>query len=330
MSESKIKWGIIGLGNIAHQFVNDLLLVNSAEIVAVASRNKNKAVDFAKQYDVKKAYGSYDELLKDEEIDIVYIATPHNSHASLSINSLEKGKHVLCEKPIALNFSEASKMIATSKRTGKFLMEGFWSRFNPSIVDAYTKIIDGKIGDIKYINAEFAFYVESPNGTRLADLSLGGGSLLDIGVYPLFLSYLLLGVPESIIASAKFFESGADKQTSMILQYKDAQAVLHSSFVSTSSMTAHINGEKGRIQINPVWHEAQSYDLIINNEKAEFHFPTEGNGFTYEIEECHKCILNNQIESNIWSHQNSLELIKIVDEVKHQIGLIYPSDIKKE
>lgn len=326
MNKEKIKWGIIGLGNIAHQFAKDLMLVEEVELVGVASRNLEKAQEFAEKYNCKKAYDSYDAIINDAEIDILYIATPHNSHAALSIKALQNNKHVLCEKPLALNYNDALQMINASKENNKFFMEAFWTRFNPSFREAFAKIKNGEIGEVKYINADFAFCANLDGiGNRNTDLKLGGGALLDIGVYPLFLSYMLLGIPAEILAKSNFHKTGADVQTSMILQYENAQAILHASFVSTSNIKATINGTKGRINLNTLWHEAQSYTLNVDDKEEEILLPTKGKGFTYEIEECHQCIKENRIESNLWSHQNSLELIKIVDQVRSQIGLEYPS-----
>jgi len=322
--KKKIKWGIIGLGNIANQFADDLMLVQDVEIVAVASRDLEKAQGFAEKYNCKKAYATYDEIFADDEVEILYIATPHNSHASLTIKALQSNKHVLCEKPIALCFSDAFQMIEASKKNNKFFMEAFWTRFNPSVREAFYKIKNGEIGEIKYINADFAFQAEELEGNRTTDLKLGGGALLDIGVYPLFLSYLMLGIPKEIAAKSNFHKSGADLQTSMILHYDNAQAVLHSSFLSSSNMKATISGAKGIINLNSPWFMTKSYTLIKDNKKLKYKLPTKGKGFTYEIEECHKCIKENKIESDLWSHQNSLDLIKIVDEVRNQIGLEFP------
>jgi predicted dehydrogenase len=327
IDKGKIKWGIIGLGNIAHQFANDLMLVEDAELVAVASRSIEKSQEFVLKYNCQKAYSSYDAIINDPEIDVLYIATPHSSHASLTIQALQHSKHVLCEKPIALNYSDALQMINASKTNNKIFMEAFWTRFNPSFREAFSKIKKGEIGEVKYINADFAFYADNLDGVgnRKTDINLGGGSLLDIGVYPLFLCYVVLGIPSEILAKSNFHQTGADLQTSMILQYENAQAILHSSFVSTSNIKATINGTKGRINLNPLWHQAQSYTLTLDNQEEEILLPTKGKGFTYEIEECHQCINENRIESGLWSHQNSLELIKIVDQVRNQIGLEYPS-----
>ena len=322
----KIKWGIIGLGNIAHQFAKDLMLIDDAELAAVASRNHEKSKEFAKQYNCQKAYSSDEAIINDPEIDILYIATPHSSHAALTIKALQHNKHVLCEKPIALNYNDALQMINASKANNNFFMEAFWTRFNPSFREAFSKIKNGEIGEVKYINADFAFFTDNIEGVgdRKTDIKLGGGSLLDIGVYPLFLCYVILGIPMEILAKSNFHQTGADLQTSMILHYENAQAILHCSFVSNSNIKATINGTKGRINLNTLWYQAQSYTVTIGEQEQEILLPTKGKGFTYEIEECHHCIKNDRIESALWSHQNSLDLISIVDQVRHQIGLEYP------
>jgi predicted dehydrogenase len=319
----KIKWGIVGLGKIAQQFASELQLVESAELCAVASRSLDKAQDFANRFECSKAYGSYDELFQDPNIDILYIATPHDSHAELTIKALQNNKHVLCEKPIALQYQDALQMIATAKKHNKFFMEAFWTRFNPSVREALLHVQNGLIGDVKYLNADFAFAVENLEGNRMTDIKLGGGSLMDVGVYPLFLAYLMLGIPKEIAAKSNFHSSGADLQTSIILQYETAQAILHSSFLSSSNLKASISGTQGRINLNSPWFMTESYTLIQDGHKEKFKRPTLGKGYTYEIEECHACIRANRIESELWSHQNSLDLITIVDEVRKQIGLVY-------
>lgn len=323
MENNKIKWGIVGLGNIAQQFASELQLIDSAEIYAVASRNIDKAQDFANQFGCSKAYGSYDELFQDENIDILYIATPHDSHAELTIKALQHNKNVLCEKPLALHYKDVEQMIATAKKHNKFFMEAFWTRFNPSVRETLQHIKEGSIGDVKYVNADFAIKFENPDNTRMTDIKLGGGALMDIGVYPLFLAYLILGVPKEIIAKANLYSTGVDAQTSVIMQYEDAQAVLHTSFLYTNNVEATISGTKGRINLDSLWFMTESYSLIQGEQKTKFEKPTLGKGYTYEIEECHACLRANKRESELWSHQNSLELAKIIEEVKNQIGLVY-------
>ena len=325
MNTKKIKWGIIGLGNIANQFAFDLALVDSAELYAVASRSLENANAFAQKHQATVAYNDYEALINDPLVDIIYIATPHDSHSSLAVQALNAKKHVLCEKPVALNQKQATKMVDAAKANNCFFMEAFWTRFNPSFQQALLKIKQGELGEIRYINADFSYLITNPGG-RMTNMELGGGSLLDMGVYPLMLAYTVLGKPEKVLASALFFESGADQQTAMILQYKNAQAVLQSSFMSHSNMAATISGSAGRINLNAFWHEAQGFNFTKNDHQTDYSFPTKGRGFTYEIEECHQCIEKGAIESTVWSHQNCLDLITIVDAVRSQTGLKYAID----
>lgn len=321
MEIQKIKWGIIGLGNIANQFATDLQLLDDAEIVAVASRNKDNANAFAQKYNCSKAYDSYDALFADDNVDIIYIATPHNSHAELSIKALENGKHVLCEKPMALSYNDAVRMIEASKKHNKFFMEAFWTRFIPSVQDALAKVKNGEIGEVKYLKADFNFIGNEIPGSRLFDKQSGGGALFDVGVYPLFLSYIMCGIPKTTCAKSIFHENGIDLQTSIILEFENAQAILHTSIVSESDMKAVIAGTKGRIELNAPWFMADGYAVFKEEKETAFSLPNLGKGYSHEAIECHNCIRNNQIESKLWSHQNSLDLSKIVEGIKNQVGL---------
>lgn len=320
----KIKWGIIGLGKIANKFTKDLALVENAELYAVASRSIDKSKAFAKQNKAENAYGSYQDLFKDEAVDIVYIATPHNSHKNLSIEALQAGKHVLCEKPLAVNRKQAEAMIETAKKENCFLMEAFWSRFNPSINAVFEMIKNGTIGEVNYINADFCFLKEEDHRHRLFNMGFAGGALLDVGVYPLFLAYSILGMPKVIAATSNFANTGVDMQTAIIFNYQKAMASLMCGFRSHSDMVAKIYGNKGSILIDTRWHEAQSFQIVTNGTVETKSYPTEGKGFTGEIEECIACIEREEIESKHWSHQNSLDLISLTDQIREQIGLKYP------
>lgn len=321
----KVKWGIVGLGSIANHFVKDLLLVEDAELVAVASRSSEKAQAFAEEYRAKNHFDTYESLFACKEVDVIYIATPHSFHAEIAIEAMKQRKHVLCEKPMGVNTAEVEKMIATAKENKVFLMEALWSRFNPSILKVLQLIRDGVIGDIKYIHADFAFpALHRDHTNRLLNPDLAGGSLLDIGIYPIFLSYLLLGKPENIQASSKFFETGIEMQSSMLFDYSDAQAILYSGLNSKSRMEAEISGTKGSIFLDPKWHEAQGYTLEKDGQKTHNNLPTTGRGYFYEIQEVHTCLRNNKLESQLWSHQNSLDLIGLLDEVRQITGVVFP------
>ncbi|NKI25140.1 Gfo/Idh/MocA family oxidoreductase [Arenibacter sp. 6A1] len=321
----KIRWGIIGLGNIAHHFVKDLAMVNDAEIIAVASRNIVKANEFAAQYGVKQSFGSYESLLQCEEVDVVYIATPHTFHVSIALMAMNYKKNVLCEKPLGVNTDEVERVIACARENKVFLMEALWSRFNPA-VQKVKQLVDAKeIGDIAFVHADFAFYaMDRDLKGRVLNPELAGGSLLDIGIYPAFLAYILLGVPEKVLSTSSFYENGVEVQTSMIFKYPRAQAVLYSGFTSKSSMKAEIYGDKGVVCIQPRWHEAQGYSVEKNNEIENFPMPTEGRGYYYEIMEVNDCIRQGKLQSDLWSHQNSLDLIGILDLVRRQSGIVFP------
>ncbi|OIQ36738.1 MAG: oxidoreductase [Bacteroidetes bacterium MedPE-SWsnd-G1] len=323
----KIKWGIIGCGNIANKFAADLSLFNNAELHAVASRSEDKAKQFASKHNARLAYNSYNALFNDSEIDIIYIATPHYSHAQLSIEAMEHGKHVLCEKPLGINKKEAQQMVDTSKRTNCFFMEALWTRFNPVFVEVLKRINDGEIGEVNYINADFAFLSNHALESRVFNLDLAGGALLDIGIYPVFLSYAILGIPESINASALFKkETGADIQTSMLFNYKKASAILYCGFTSHSDMTVRISGTEGQIHIHDRWHQADRFSIIKDDYTELIELTKTGLGYFHEIEECHKCLNDHKIESDLWSHQNSLDLISQLDSVREKIGLTYPME----
>jgi predicted dehydrogenase len=321
-----IKWGIIGLGGIAHKFATDLLLVQNCSLEAVASRSIAKSEAFSKKYNSAAFYGSYEELVQNNSIDIVYIATPHNSHERYAMLALEHQKAVLCEKPFAINKKQVFNMIEASKKNQVFLMEAMWSRFIPSIVEIKKRIDKGEIGELKYIHADFSFKANT-SIQRIYDKNLGGGSLLDIGIYPVFLAYLFLGIPSDIAAKAHFYDSGADSQLALLFNYKNAQALLFSSFNSTSKREAKISGTLGEIIIDMPWNETNSFSIQKNNENAKsISLPTIGKGYTHEIIECNLCLQEHKLESHNWSHKNSLDLITLLDTIRKKIDLSYSED----
>lgn len=321
-----LRWGIVGLGKIAHKFIHDVQILNDHQVVAVASRDINRSQEFARQYGVQKSYGSYEELFQDELVDVVYIATPHVSHAELSLLAIASKKHVLCEKPMAINQKEVSKVIEAARKAKVFFMEALWSRFNPAIQEVLQLIKQGEIGEVKYINADFSFIIEQNPELRLLNLNLAGGSLLDVGIYPIFLAYSVLGKPKQIKSSAQFHETGADLQTSMIFEYSNSYANLFSGFLTKSDMVAKIYGTRGSLFIDKIWHQADGYTLLKNGQTEHRQLPKLGKGYTHEIEECMQCITANKLESDLWSHGDSLALIEIMDEVRSQIGLVYPNE----
>lgn len=325
MGKKKINWGIIGTGNIARAFADALKVVENSELVAVGSRDLNKAECFAQDFGIKKSYGSYEELVRDKEIDIVYVATPHNLHCENTLLALENNKAVLCEKPLAVNLKEASLMINTAREKGLFLMEALWSRFLPNIIKTKEIVDNGIIGKINLLTASFVF--RSPYGVehRHFNVDLCGGTLLDTGIYNVFLSLFILGKPNAISSSAVLSQSGIDLTAGYTFQYRDSISVMYSSFLADTPIVAEIHGEKGKIQLNHRWFSPGSIKLILNNGTEEyFPFTILKNGYEYEAIEAVNCLRENKIESEMWSHKNSLELIELLDEIRNQCKVVYP------
>ena len=320
-----IKWGIVGAGNIAHSFSKDLALVNGGKLVSVASRNLEKAQAFADEYDAPNAYGSYEELFNSKTVDVIYLATPHTSHANLSIAAMKAGNAVLCEKPMGVNISEVEQMVAVAKENNVFLMEALWTRFNPTIKKVKELVDNGTIGDIGYLHADFAFYaLDRDENGRLLNPDLAGGSLLDIGIYPIFLAYLMLGLPKDIKASSNFYKTGVEMQCSMIFNYDNAQAILYSGLNSNSENKAEIAGSEGSIFIHPRWHETTGYTIEKDGESTSNEVGKRGKGYVHEIEEVQDCLASGKKQSDLWSHQNSLDLIEIMDSVRKLTGIVFP------
>jgi len=323
----KIRWGIVGPGRIAHSFAKDLSLVEGGKLTAVASRNLQRAQEFANEYGAEYSFGSYEELFDSDVVDVLYIATPHTSHCELSIAAMEKGKNVLCEKPMGLNSHEVGQMVDSAKKNNVFLMEALWSRFNPSILKVKEIVEKGTLGEIAYLNANFGFYaLDRDEEHRLLNPNLAGGSLLDIGIYPIFLAYLILGKPETIKAMSKFHSTGVEAQTAMIFDYPFAQAVLTSGLRSKISMKAEIAGSKGSAYLQERWHETQGYSFELNGEEQAVDLPTKGIGYSHEIEEVHRCLQEGKLQSDKWSLQNSLDLVGLLDEVRKITGVTFPNE----
>lgn len=322
----KIKWGIIGTGQIARKFAEGLQSVSNGELYAVASRTQETAVHFAIDFKAEKAYGSYEELAKDSKVDVVYIATPHNLHCENTLMCLENGRNVLCEKPFAVNGKEVRKMIAKAKEKNLFLMEALWSRFIPHIIKAKEIIDSGELGEIKFLTCDFGLNSPFNPNHRHYNRELIGGSLLDIGIYPVFLSLFLLGKPKTIQSLAILGSTQVDISCSMTFQYeKELMVVLYSTFKAQTDVVAKIYGTKGILEFDRWWFcPAKIYRTTDNGEKELIPIEITGNGYNYEAEEVGKCLLEGKKQSNLFSWENSLELIDTLDFIRKQCGISYP------
>lgn len=321
----KIKWGIIGLGKIAHLFVNDLLLSKNSVLYAVASRDIKKSKAFSAKYNSEKHYGSYDDLVHDPDIDIVYVATPHALHFENTMMCLQNGKSVLCEKPIGMNAVQVKKMQEEAKSRNLFLMEGIWTRFIPA-TEKLLELLEQKIiGNLIKVRADFGFKANFDPESRVFNKKLGAGSLLDIGIYPVYLSLITLGIPGKIKSTAHFTSTGVDSYCNMFFEYEDkVKANLESTIEKDTPVEANIYGTKGHIKLHSRFHHTEKISVYIHEDlKDVYEIPYTGNGYFHEIEEVNNCLSSGKIESSKLTHQTSIDLISILDRVRDEIGLKY-------
>lgn len=319
-----IRWGILGLGKIANSFAKDLQQVTGSELYAVASRSQEKADEFGKNYNATKCYSSYEALAEDPQVDAVYIATPHVRHHDDTLLCLTNGKAVLCEKPFAMNLAQVEEMISIAKANNVLLMEALWTRMMQHFKFVKEELESGKYGAVKTLTADFCFNADfNPEG-RLYNKELGGGSLLDIGIYPVFCALALLGNPENISAKAKIGKTGVDEETEMTFEYSSGtKAFLKSSIVQDTPTTATIICENGVLVLNSRFHQTDKVTAILNGIKVEHDFAYTGKGYYFEIEHFADLIREGLKESPLMTYDFSRKLIKTLDDVREKIGLFY-------
>jgi len=319
-----IRWGIIGLGNIAHKFATDLITIPDGELYAVASRTQENADDFAAKYNVPKAYDSYKALANDSLVDAVYIATPHVFHKENTIMCLKKGIAVLCEKPFAMNAVEVDEMITCAKTNDTLLMEALWTYFLPHYQYVLDIIKNKTYGKVLKLEADFGFYRPFNGEARLFKKSLGGGSLLDIGIYPIFVALSILGEPERIQANATFFKNGVDSTCNMIFLYPNTvSAILKSSLIEDLTTEAIIYCEKATIKINRMFHMPTTVSIIADGKEETKEFGYNTLGYNYEAIHFNQLLRGGKTESDVMTFHFSRKLIKLLDDVSQTINLKY-------
>ncbi len=323
----KIKWGILGAGNIAKSMATAINALDDAELHAVGSRSLDKARDFASQYNIPNAFRSYEELA-DSDVDIIYVCTPHPFHCEMSIMCMNKGKAVLCEKPMAMNERQVQSMIECAKKNNVFLMEGMWSSFFPAIKDMKKKLSNGIIGDIRHIKASFCFCPEKrdPEG-RLLNPELGGGALLDVGVYTIaFALNIMARFPDEIISAAEIGNTGVDEQAAIIFKYNRGEMVtLNCAVQTTMPPLGAVYGTKGMITLLPFW-QANSYTVTRNEQEEIFEFDRIGNGYCFEVAEAMECIRKGLLQSDTMPWSKSLDIVRVMDTCRKQWNLTYPCE----
>jgi len=320
-------WGIVGTGKIAGKFAEDLQLLENAVLYGVASRSKERAKTFAHKHRAIHFFDSYEGLAKCGKLDAVYVATPHTVHCENTLLYLENKVPVLCEKPFAMNARQVQQMIIAACQNDTFLMEALWTRFIPTTQKVLDFIEAGAIGDIKMLKADFGFKAPFLPDGRLFKRELGGGALLDVGLYPVFLALMLLGKPRQINAMASFGPTNVDESCAMLFQYpNDAIAILDASVVVKTNTEAFIYGDKGTLHLPARFHHPAKLEVNIYEEKGfEISIPYKGNGYYHEAMEVMECVAAGKKESDRFPLKSSLELIETLDAVRKEAGIVYPA-----
>lgn len=323
-----VRWGILGTGVIAQKMAEALSLVPEARLLAVASRSEDKAQSFAEKNAIPHAFGSYQRLANDEDIDVVYIATPHSDHCQSTLMCLNAGRAVLCEKPFAINARETASMINTARNKGAFLMEALWTRFIPAVVEAKRLIDAGAIGTPTGFHCDFGFPSAVGDEHRLVNPVLGGGALLDLGIYPVSMASYFLGPIVNTLAMAQLSNSGVDMETLASLRHRDGGlSNTMCTLRASGSFTATINGSKARLRLENPCHHSQRLTLSTFGQPDEIiDMPYAGNGYQFEALHVNEAILAGKTESDVVPLDDTLHLMQVLDQIREQIGVRYPGE----
>jgi predicted dehydrogenase len=327
-NEKPFRWGVLGPGSIARKFATGLSVLPDHALVAVGSRSQERSDRFGDEFGVPRRYASYEELAADPAIDAIYVSTPHSFHKEHTLLCLAHGKHVLTEKPFALNAAQGEEMVAAARNAGLFLMEAMWTRFLPIVVEARRLLAEGAIGSLRMVQADFGFRTSFNPSGRLFDPALGGGALLDVGVYPVALAHMLLGVPARVAAVAEIGASGIDEQTGILLGYPGGALALLSTAVTTNTPhEATLMGTDGWIRLSSPWWVGT--ELVIQRsgrEPERVARPYLGNGYGHEAIAVAESVRAGKTEHAVMPLAESLAILRTMDRVREQIGVRYPGE----
>jgi predicted dehydrogenase len=325
------RWGIIGTGGIAATFVRDLQLTGHT-VTAVGSRSQESADEFAGRFGIATAHPSYEALAADPEVDIVYVATPHPYHAGNALLAIAQGKHVLVEKPFTLNAAEAEQVATAASEAGVVVLEAMWTRFLPHMARIREIIAAGTLGDVRTIIADHDQKLPDDPGHRINNPALGGGSLLDLGIYPVSFVIDLLGVPTKVIAHATMTDTGVDRQIGLIFEHEGGrQSLSHSALDTRGPVTAAIMGTEARIEIDSWWYNTTSFTVYgADGEVIERYVTPESEvgarGMQFQAAELERVITAGETESPLLPLSQTVAIMSVLDQAREQIGLRYPGE----
>ncbi|MFP5347953.1 MAG: Gfo/Idh/MocA family protein [Actinomycetes bacterium] len=319
------RWGFLGTGRIAGVVAGDVSLTEGATAHAVGSRNASRARAFAEEHGFERSYGSYVDLLADPDVDVVYVATPHGQHHRDVGACLAAGKPVLVEKSFAVTAAAARDLVARARAARLFCMEAMWTRFQPLVVELRRLVADGVIGDIRAIHVDFGFVSPYDVTHRLWNPALGGGALLDVGVYPVSFAQMLLGTPASVSVVGRLAESKVDSDAALLLGWPDgAAALLSCSLTSLPSREARIVGSRGRIQLASSFHRSPALSVYRPDaEPLVVERPYTGRGYVHELEEVQRCLAAGLTESPVMPLDDTLAVIAVLDEAPGALGAVH-------
>ena len=327
LTSETVHWGILGPGNIAKQFATGLQAVSGAKLLAVGSRTQEKADAFADLYGAPKRHSSYEALAADPEVDVIYIATPHPGHKEAALLCIEHGKAVICEKPFTINAKEAEEIITAARAKGVFVMEAMWSRFFPAMAHVRKLLSDGAIGEVRMLQADFGFRTDVNPSGRLFDLALGGGGLLDVGVYPISLASMIFGTASQVTGLAHMGETGVDEQAAIVLGYPGgALASLTTGIRINTPHEAFILGTDGHIKLHGPWWKPATLTVNSGGKSEEVTIPFNSVGMNYEADEVNQCLRAGKTESALMPLDETLAIMKTMDTLRAQWGLKYPME----
>jgi predicted dehydrogenase len=316
-----VRWGILATGGIAEKFANDLALVPGNELAAVGSRRPEAAREFAARHGAGRAHGSYEELVADPAVDVIYVATPHGRHLEDVRLCFEAGKNVLCEKALTLNGDDSATLVAEARRHGVFFAEAMWTRTNPNVRALTELLAGGAIGDVLQVRAELGFTAPT-SSARLWEPGLGASALLDVGIYPLTFAHLLLGEPAGIAAAGVLSDRGIDLSGGATLTYASgAVASIAWTQVAQGDNSAVVSGLEGHVVVPGRFHEATGFTLVRGDERHTTELPVTGRGYAHEIEEVAACLRDGLKESPLLPLDETVSIQRQMDQVLAQMGV---------
>ena len=322
-----VRWGILGAGKIAGSFADEVRAYTQGHVAAVGSRDEHRARDFAQRHAPSATvHGSYEALVADPDVDVVYVATPHSHHRDHGLLAIAAGKPVLMEKAFTRNEAEAVEVLDAARAAGVFVMEAMWTRFLPHVAALRGVIARGEIGEIVNLSADHGQWFPFDPAHRLYAPELAGGALLDLGVYPVSFAHDLLGVPASVTAVGALTASGVDGQVSITLGYGDTQATLSTTLWSRTATAAVISGTAGRIEVEGAFYAPTSFRVVRHDGSSWYYDGFSGEGKQYQAAEVARRVAAGETQSPRMSWDSTLEVMRTLDEVRRQIGVVYPGE----